>query len=95
MLVVLNFGFYCYTVGVRIAMKEILPDEIVAGSRNAHCNQGDVCISTDISNAFSTETYNSRGRTVHVFCLTFIIYTYHEGTETVPRLRSQCALLSD
>lgn len=85
----------CYTVGVTIASKDTLPDKIVAGSGNVHCNPDDVCISTDISDAFSTHTDNSRGHSVHVFYLTFIIYTYHEGTETVPRLRSHCALLSD
>jgi len=91
--VVLNVCYYI--VGVTIASKDILPDEIVAGSGNVHCNPNDVCISTDISDALSTHTDNSRGHSVHVFYLTFIIYTYHEGTETVPRLRSHCALLSD
>ena len=86
----------CYnTVGVTIASKDILPDEIVARSGNVYCNPDDVCISTDISDAFSTHTDNSRGHSVHVFYLTFIIYASHEGTETVPRLRSHCALLSD
>jgi len=91
--VVLNFC--CYIVVVTIASKDILPDEIVAGSGNVHCNPNDVCISTDIADALSTHTDNSRGHSVHVFYLTFMIYTYHEGTETVPRLRSHCALLSD
>jgi len=91
--VVLSISFY--TAGVTIASKDILPDETVAGSGNVQCNPDDICISTDISDAFSTHTDNSRGHSVHVFYLTFIIYTYHEGTETVPRLRSHCALLSD